>query len=97
MTKLKIKENVGKGNPVDANYPFDNIEAGDMFYCYDVDWLVMVVQSEHEKYSLIELASGEVIPGEEREYFEDIFDRLTIENGEWYPVSKTSIKFTVGE
>lgn len=97
MTKLKIQEKHGVGNVVDARYPFEDITAGDMFYNYDMDWLVMTFEVEAGDFALVELTSGEVVTNDDDGYFEDTFERLTKVYGDWYPVSKAKLKFTVGE
>lgn len=97
MTKLKIKENVGSAEAIDESYPFEDIDSGDMFYCYGADTLIIVIDDREGEYHLIDLTNGEIISGDDDKYFEDTFDRLTEEYGEWYPVNKTKITFKVGE
>lgn len=96
MTKLKIKEDVGSGKSVDENYPFDEIENGDMFYNYNMDWLVLIVYTDCE-YRLIELTGGTQVEEHPGEDFDNLFSRLTEEYGEWYPVRKAKLTFKVGD
>ncbi|MNK14411.1 hypothetical protein D3C87_325340 [compost metagenome] len=97
MTKLKIKEDVGNGNPVTCNFDFDGIENGDMFYCYDSDVLIMIVSENSDQSAFIDLSSCERMPDSKNEHVEDVFQRITEEYGDFYPVSKAKIKFKVGE